>query len=312
MTTGTLFRGQQQYDNPTVESALWMLPRYAINDAFQIRARAILTYEYTNSDSTRYRNEPVLSDTTVQLYYRKLPKVFEFQPLLAANVGLPTSKASRARTTIFAPGATLQMSRGFEHFLKGELLILTALTYSHPIYSSRNPTVADDRPANSFQCLGGTNCSDLLTGTMNPSDTLSYLVLLSPEWGKWNPAIMYLGASQWVYQPKPVQNPVDGTPVTAAPGFEPTSVRQTHYLSAWLDYNINAWLTAEVGYWNSITAIGGNGERANLIFDRYQDTRVYIGGSIQLDNLVKELQGGAEGEAGIVRAKNQKTPMFTF
>jgi hypothetical protein len=312
MTTGTIFRGQQQDYNPTIESAMFMLPRYAINDAFQLRARAILNYEYTNSDTTRYRNEPTISDTTLQLFYRKIPKVLGFQPNIALNAGLPTSKASRARTLIFSPGATLQLVRGFEHVLGGEMLILSSFAYSHPIYQSRVPEAVDPRPANSFTCVGGGNCSDLLSGTMNPSDTLSYMLLVSQEWGKWNPAIMYLGASQWVYQPKAVTNPIDGTPVQSPNGFEPTSVRQTHYLSAWLDYNFNSWFTGEVGYWNAVTGLGENGQRSNLVFDRYQDTRVYLGASIQLDNLVKELQGGNQGEGGIIRAKNTKTPMWTF
>src|SRR5262245_10626607 len=33
MTTGTVFRGQQQDYNPTVESSLYLLPRYSINEA---------------------------------------------------------------------------------------------------------------------------------------------------------------------------------------------------------------------------------------------------------------------------------------
>ena len=95
-------------------------------------------------------------------------------------------------------------------------------------------------------------------------------------------------------------------------GFEPTSVRQTHYFSAWLDYNVNSWLTAEVGVWNSTSAITGAGTRANPLFNQYADTRVYLGASFQLDNLVKAIQGGSEGEGGVVRAKNTKQPMWRF
>jgi hypothetical protein len=312
MTTGTVFRGQTQDYNPTVESALWFLPRYALSDAFQLRGRLIVSYEYTNSDSTLYRNEPTLSDLGLQLFYRKLPKVAGIQPNLALNVTLPTSKVSRARTLVFSPGATLQLSRAFEHIFGGEMLVLGSLIYSHPIYQSRNAEVVDPRAPGAFQCMGGNGCNDLLSGTMNPSDTLSYTLLISPEWGKWNPAIMYLGASQWAYKASEVTNPIDGTPVGRPAGFEPTSVRQTHYVSAWLDYNFNAWFTGEVGYWNSVSALNEAGERANVVFDRYQDTRVYIGGSVQLDNLIKELQGGDKGEAGIVRARNNKVPMWTF
>lgn len=313
MTTGTIFRGQTQDYNPTVESSLWLLPRYAINEAFQLRGRVVVSYEYTNSDSTTYRNEPLLSDTTLQLFYRKVPELpLGIKPSLALNVGVPTSKLSRSRTQVVAPGATLQLLRPFEHVLGGEGAFLGSVVYTHPFYQSRTSEVLDPRPAGSFQCMGGNGCQDLVSGTMNPSDSLSYSLLVEMQWGKWNPALYYLGATQWVYTPKDVMNPIDGTPVGSPAGFGPTSVRQTHYFSAWLDYNFNSWLTGEVGFWNSTSAINGAGERSNPIFNRYGDTRVYFGASFQLDNLVKALQGRGEGEAGVVRAKNQKQPMWTF
>lgn len=313
MTTGTVFAGQQQDYNPTVESSLWFLPRYSINESFQLRGRLIMNYEWTNSDTTTYRNEPMLSDTTLQLFYRKIPKLpLGIQPALAVNAALPTSKLSRSRTMVFTPGATLQLVKGIEHFLGGEAMILSSLIYSHPIYQSQNAVVVDPRPSGAFSCVGGNACSDLLSGSMNPSDTLAYAFLFEVEWGHWAPAVYYLGASQWAYSPREVNNPVDGTPVGRPAGFEPTSVRQTHYFSAWLDYNFNSWFTGEVGFWNATSAINGNGKYANPFFNQYADTRVYLGASIQLDNLVKTLQGGSDGEAGVVRAKNRKQPMWNF
>jgi hypothetical protein len=312
ITTGTIFRGQQLYPNATVESSLFVLPRYAINRAFQLRARTVVTYEYTNSDSSTYRNEPLLSDTTLQLYYRSIPKVLGFQPAVAASAALPTSKLSRARTMIFTPSALLQVSRPIERFFGGEALILSTVAYGHPIYRTENPVVTDARPPGAFACVGGSNCQDLLGGALNPSDTLSYSFLFEAEWGKWSPALFYLGATQWAYRPTEAANPVDGRPIERPAGFEPTSVRQTHYFSAWLDYNFNSWFTGEVGFWNSVQGLDASGQRSNLFFDRYQDTRVYLGCSIQLDNLVRTLQGGEEGEGGVVRAKNKRSPIAFF
>jgi len=315
MSTGTVFRGQTQDYNPTVESSFWFLPRYALNDSFQLRGRMIMSYEWTNSDSTTYRNEPMLSDTTLQLFYRKLPKLpFGIIPGVSLNAGLPTSKLSRARTMVFTPGATAQFVKPLPPVLGSDGgMILASVIYSHPLYSSRNPEVVDPRPSGSFTCVGGNGCSDLLSGTMNPSDILSYAFLVVMEWGHFAPALYYLGGSQWTYSPREVPNPVDGTPVGRPAGAEPpTSVRQTHYFSAWVDYNINTWLTAEVGYIHTTNAITGGGQRANPFYNPYGDSRVYLGASFQLDNLVKALQGGGEGEAGVVRAKNNKQPMWTF
>lgn len=313
ISTGTIFRGQRQDWNPTIESNLFILPRYAFNDALQLRARLVVNYEYTNNDLTTYRNEPVLSDTTLQLFYRKIPTLpLGIQPALALNAGLPTSKLSRSRTLVVAPGATLQLVKGISDIFGGDMMLLSNLMYSHPLYRSRTQEVLDPRPPGSLSCVGGNNCQDLLSGTMNPSNIFAYSLIAVMEWGHWSPALMYMGSSQWAYKPTDATNPVDGTPVGRPEGFEPTTVRQTHYFSVWLDYNFNSWFTGEVGFWNSVLGINGAGQRANIIFDRYQDTRVYIGGSFQLDNLVKAIQGGDHGDAGIVRAKNTKSPMWTF
>lgn len=313
MTTSTVFRGQTQYSNPTVDTSFWLLPRYAINDAFQLRGRLIVSYEFTNADDTTYRNEPMLSDTTLSLFYRKIPQLpLGIIPSVAINAGLPTSKSSRSRTMVVTPGATLQLVRPFEKILGGEGMLMGNLIYSHPFYESRNPVVVDPRPSKALSCVGGTNCSDLLSGSMNTSDSLAYALLFTVEWGSWNPALYYLGASQWAYEPKEVRNPVDGTPVGSPSGFEPTTVKQSHYFSAWLDYNFNSWLTGEVGYWNRINTISGAGKYTNPLWSQYGDMRVYLGASIQLDNLVKAIQGGEHGEAGVVRAKNNKQPMWTF
>jgi hypothetical protein len=314
MTTNTVFRGQTQYDDPTVESNLWILPRYNINEAFQLRGRLIVSYELTNSDTTLYRNEPQLSDVGLQLFYKKIPEIATIKPSASLNVGLPTSKVSRARTLIFSPGASFQLSKAFEKVGSGEIDLLGAVTYSHPIYQSRQAEVVDPRAPGAFQCAGGNGCQDLLSGTLNPSDSLSYSFLASGQWGKWSPAIYYLGASQWAYTPKEVNESdvVAGAPSTPVQHVaSPTHVRQTHYFSVWLDYDFNSWLTGEVGYWNAISALDEDSTRANLFFSRYQDTRVYLGLNFNIDNLMKQLEGG-ETEAGIVRAQNTHKPMFAF
>lgn len=316
MSTATIFRGQQQDYNPTVESNLWLLPRYAINKDFQLRGRMIITYEYTNSDSTTFRNEPLLSDAGLQLFYRGVPEIAGFKPMLAATLTAPTSKVSRARTMIFSPGVIGQLSRAVEHVLGGELMFLTSVSYTHPIYQQRVPGVVDARDEQTFTCVAGGACGDLLSGQMNASDTLAYMFLVAGEWGKWSPAFLYFGGSQWAYFPKDVSEAdvVPGgnnVPVTSGQPGGRTGTRQTHYFNAFVDYHLNAWLTPEVGYWMSRTALNEAGKYGNPFFDRYNDMRVYIGFNVNIDNLLKSLEGG-DADAGIVRAQNRKTPFFTF
>ncbi|MBX3233022.1 MAG: hypothetical protein KIT84_12700 [Labilithrix sp.] len=309
MTTNTVFRGQTQYANPTIETAAIIGPRFAITPALQLRARLVASYEWTNNDGNTYAHEPVLSDTTLQLFYRKIPSFAGIMPNLALSVGLPTSKGSRARTLVAAPGAMLQLVRGFENVLGGDLMLLSNFTYTHPLYTSRQPVTIDDRPY-ALQCVGGSGCTDLLSGMMNISDTLSYSLIVVQEWGHFSPGLAYIGGSQWAYRPPQTVNPVDGT--LLAQNSDATNVRQSHYFAAWLDYNFASWITGEIGYYAATAGIGLSGTRSNPIFERYQDTRVYLGASIQLDNLVKALQGSDNGEAGVIRAKNNKAPIMTF
>jgi hypothetical protein len=311
MTTATVFRSQNQYDNPTVDGSIWLMPRYAINEAFQLRGLLIFSYEFTNADDTNTRNEPRFSDTSISLFYRKLPEIpGGIKPAIALNTAFPTSPESRARTMLFSPGATVQLVKAFEHVLGGEVSVIGSGIYSHPIYRDTTPSIRGAAPY-AFQCVGGTSCQDQLSGTFNVSDSFGYSLIISGDWGKWSPALFYRGTSQWAYQGSDIKNPVDGSIVQSPAGFAPTHVRQSSYFSGWLDYNANSWFTAEVGYSLQRTALTGNGQYGNPFWDRYQDQRVLVGVNFNIDNIMKQLEGGPT-EAGIVRAQNKTGPIGHF
>ena len=307
MTTATVFKGQTQYNNPTVDSGLFITPRFAINDAWQLRGRVIFSYEFTNSDETVTKNEPRFSDTTISLFYRKIPELpGGIKPAAAFNLTAPTSPESRARTMILSPGATLQLAKTIEHIPgNGELDLLFSTSYSHPFYSDTTPGVRGSTPY-AFSCAGGGTCQDQLSGAFNMSDQITYSGLIAATWGKWSPALYYNGASQWTYTGSDVT--YLGRPVDEAPGVGRAHIRQNSYFSAWLDYEANTWLTAEVGYSLSRSLLSGDATYGNPFFDRYQDSRVYLGANFNIDNIMKQLEGGPT-EAGIVRAQNKKPVM---
>lgn len=311
MTTGTIFQGQQQTHNPTVDSTIFLLPRYSLGSSFQLRGRLLFTYEWTNNDFTSTRNEPRFSDTTLQLFYRDIPEipVVGIKPLVAATVMLPSSPESRARTMYVSPGLTLQLAKAVEHVLGGDLLFLSNIMYLHPIYGSTTPEIRTDMPYTPSCFGGGGACTEQLSGIMNPSDILSYSLMVIGEWGHWAPGLGYFGGSQWTYSPRAV-NDQFGRPIVTTESFRPASVRQTSFFTAWLDYNINAWLTAEVGYQLSRSLLDAQGQISNPFFDRYQDMRVYLGANFAIDNIMKALEGGPT-DAGIVRAKG-RSPIFNY
>jgi hypothetical protein len=304
-STATLVRSQQHSYNPTVEAATFLLPRYSFGD-WQLRGRLVFNYEITNSDTTVTRNEPRFSDATVQLFYRSLPKLAGFQPLVGAQIIVPTSPESRARTMYFSPGAAAQLSRAIPHVLGGELLLLGGATYQHPIYRYTTAETRDETPYR-FVCHGGgTGCDGQLTGVTNASDIVSWTLLVAGEWGRWSPAVFLLGTHQFGYAPRSIPGLPDAS--------DGPSIRQNTYFSAWLDYNANTWFTAEVGYFMFRNVLSGDGRYGNPFFDRYQDARFYVGFNVNIDNFVKEIVEKDEGDdAGVVRARNRFGPaMGTF
>jgi len=312
MTTATVFKGQTQYNDPTVDSSIWLMPRYNINEAFQLRGRIIFSYEYTNSDTTVTKNEPRFSDTSVQLVYRKLPEFATIKPLVGIQVAAPTSPESRARTMIFSPGALAGLSKTFKHVGSGQIDVAVSTVYSHPIYQSENAEVRGQRPY-ALQCAGGTDCQDLLSGTLNPSDTLSYTLSVGGKWGKWSPSLYFLGASQWVYHPNddatvPIAGGQQVSPIDP-PDFERSSVRQSGYFAASVDYEFLPWLTGEVGYSLYRNILTEDGKYGNPIWDRYQDMRVFIGATVDPDEFIHSLTG--KNETGVTHAR-AKRPVMTY
>jgi hypothetical protein len=308
MTTSTVFKGQMLYNNPTVDSSIWLLPRFKINDYFQLRGRLIFSYEYTNSDTTTTLNEPRFSDTLVQLIYRKLPEFATIKPEVGIQVGVPTSPESRAKTMLFSPGVNGSLSKTFEHVGSGEISTAFIMAYSHPIYQINTKDIRGSDAAAPYQvrCAGGGAC-DLIGGALNASDTVSYRVDVGGKWGKIQPGLLFLGASQWVYHPKadaPV--PIAGG-ATAQPTSLPdrSSVRQTTYFAATFDYEFIPWLTGEVGYSAARTdsILGEDGKYANPLWGRYSDMRVFLGVTFDPDEFA---QAFGKKETGAVKAQNTK------
>ncbi len=307
MTTSTVFKGQQLYNNPTVDSSLWLLPRFKINDSFQLRGRLIFSYEYTNSDSTVTKNEPRFSDTLLQLVYRKIPEVATIKPEVGIQVGIPTSPESRAKTMVFSPGLNASLSKTFEHVGNGEISVALIGSYSHPVYQSNTAVVRGEHPY-AFHCAGGGDCQDVLSGTLNSSDTLSYRLDIGGKWGKIQPGLLYLGASQWVYHPKDdadVQIAGGQTVQATSAQGDRSSVRQTSYFAATFDYEFVPWLIGEVGYSaaRSPSILGEDGKYANQFWGDYADMRVFLGVTFDPDEFA---QAFGKKETGAVKAQNTK------
>lgn len=311
MSPDVVAPGLTQTQAASVDSFLALQPRYALSKNWQLRARVAFSYEFTDNynTGTTYKNEPRFGNSFTDLWYRGIPSFWNGTKVqLAARLSWPTSPESQAQSMIVAPGLVAQLSKGFEHVLGGELMYIGNVSFSHPFYRYTTAGLNKD-PAYAPACFGrDETCFLQGSGLANTRDALSWTTIVVGEWGKFSPGAFLLVSHNFPYKFQDLQyqgQPVDR--VNGAPG-----VRTSTYFAAWLDYHLNDWLTPEVGYQFLRPSLDPDGKYGNPLFNRYSDgMRVYLGANIALDSLYKTLSG-QQGDAGIVRAKNERRPVLQF
>lgn len=295
---GTFNKGLVLDYNPTVVSFLSLSPRFALNKDFQLRARIGVTYEWTDADFTSTRHVANLTDTTLQLFYRSIPSFFGVKAQVAAQVVLPTSNASNARTMYLSPGLLTQLFRGWE-VAGGSVMALGIMSYQRPIYGYTTPGVDTPLPY-SQNCglrvgqLDATSCVNQLSGVANARDIFSWTAILIGAWGDWAPGLALQMSHQFPYS-------FDAVPGTSDAVVDPNGVRVSTSFSAWIDYTAQPWLTLELGYSYSQNVLSENAQFRNPIYSKYGDPSVYLGVNVGLDQLYDVISGADTGDGGVVR-----------
>lgn len=301
--------------NPTVETYAIFAPRYRLSKNFQLRGRLPIFFEWTNSDTTTYKNEAQIGDAAVQLFYSGIPAFkglgtkLKLSPF--ASVAVPTSKMSRARTLYATPAIGFQLVAPYEKVLGGDAMLIANANYSRPIYNYTTPGVTDDRPYGQ-QCFSNDlSCGNQLSGVANPRDVLSWSVLGVIEWGNWSPGFWFNMTHTFPYQFSDTPQVTNGNASTGSSLrlADRSSVRQSTYFVLWLDYHANDWLTPEVGYQITGNVLAEDGSYRNPFFSTKLDPVFYLGANIQLDSLYKTIRG-QEGQAGVVRAQTKQPIRF--
>lgn len=287
----------QLTQNPTVDMAMVFQPRFRLGGGFQLRARAALAYEFTDSDLTQSRNELFWGDTQLQLFYRDIPVLpWGTKVQVAVLVGLPTSKVSQAQTNIFTPGVLAQAFHQFGGVADGTVLLMGTVWYQRPLYENTTPGIRGDDSPVPRQCFtaSDTTCTEQASGVANVRDNLSWSAVLLGTWGRVSPALFFAMSHQVPYAFRDLPG-VEDVPEGA------NDARVFTSFSGWVNYNINSWLTAEAGYSMTRNVLNGEGAFGNPIFDQYQDMRVYLGANIGLDRFYRALGGQAEAGGGVIR-----------
>ena len=293
----------------TVDTFALFQPRFSITKDWQLRLRMVASYEFTdnaNASSVTRSNEIQWGDILPSLVFKGIPAFAGVHTIVGVGAGLPTSAASQARTMLLSPYLNVAFQKVFEKTLGGDFQVIFSTTYSHPFYRYTTAGLANE-PSYQPQCFGAgdTGCGLQATGVANTSDSLSFLLSADITWGNWDPGFFFLLRNGWAYTFSPLAG------VQPEPGGS-TNFRQDTYFNVFLDYNVNSWFTGEIGYQMSRASIlTGQSTIGNPFYDPYQDMRVYLGFNIGLDKLYEAVRG-VNGEAGILRVKNERKPMFTF
>lgn len=179
-TAISLHKGAEPTWNPYYSHQLSLRPEWHFADEFFLRARATLAQELTNSDTTKYKNEYVLSDTTLEFVWSGWQEQNSKIRVSGNLRGLvPTSKASwgQSLVTSLSPGLTL--TRGFP-VLSGFILGYTG-RYTHNF--NRWTTSQYDGPTIPCADMDSPACSRFVhSGVRNTASSVAHgpLAILIP------------------------------------------------------------------------------------------------------------------------------------
>ncbi len=164
--------------NPYLALSLDINPRWWIGRIFYARGAFSLSRELTESDVNTFEGEFEPSDTTLGIgaYRFYTIPVLEIGISAAADVVLPTSKASKARTLDAAYAQTVRIDRSFDVF-SGLSLAYTARATE---YDHRFTTGESQAPRIST-CGGISGSCDpfLNTGVRNPETQIAHIASVS-------------------------------------------------------------------------------------------------------------------------------------
>lgn len=277
-TTQTLGIGDDyQSSNPVYEWWFRFAPRYVVyengKDTVAVQAWFNLYHEFTNSDSTTYKNETLIGPTTVWAQYsRPLYREKEWVTSLAVaplRLTLPTDKASRNSGQILGMGASVGVNqsipiRGRSASALNSARVGLLAMYSHPFTKATNPVNPDlARPR---QDLGGrTFESDVLRSGMIANHQLNVALSgglqITP---KLSLSASYYLLQTWAYRPPGACVTPQGAStgdICLPTNDDATNFRVNTWLLTSIDYDLFDEISLSAGYYNLANQIGPDGQR---------------------------------------------------
>jgi hypothetical protein len=306
LTTQTVGLGTDyQTRNPLYEWWFAFKPRYFVyqtaRSALSLNLWMNLYLEFTSSDTTTTKREPVLGPTSLWASYAH---TVESRPgyrtsfHIGPRITLPTDKAARNSGQILGIGAIGGIFQAIP-FRDKEATVLTTgrlgLTaiYVHPLHRATSP-VDGDLGQLRQDIAGRSIVSDQLRPGMNVENSLSVAfsagVQIVP---RLDFGFSYVLLNSWVYTPKDVPictvRPDCATPVAVD---DPTTYRVSTWALASLDYTVLDEMTVSLGYYNLTSQLGPDGQRRSPFWS--PDARVFLSLIANLDAIYDRLASPRE------------------
>lgn len=330
-TTQTVGIGEDyQSSNPVYEWWFRFAPRYVLyengTDTISAQAAVNVYHEFTNSDSTTYRNETLLGPTTLYLQYgRPLYREGEWVTSLsvaALRMTLPTDKVARNSGQVLGLGSSVSVNQSipingrsastFNSARVGALAI-----YNHPFTKATN-AINPDLKRYRQDLDGRTFESDVLRAGMLPNHQLNLAFTAGLQI---TPKLSFNGSyyimHTWAYRPPGACITPQGASTGSiclptnddAPNF-----RVGTWLMASVDYDLFDEVSLSLGYYNLANQIGPDGQRRSPLWS--PSARFYFSVTANLDAIYETVTGRNEVSAtakpttqGVQQAK---TSLFAF
>jgi hypothetical protein len=267
--------------NPTYEMALTLAPRFYLLEHTYLVAQQIVSVELTDSDSTTYNREPLLSDLALEL--RQNVELGGFDLTGSARVAAPVSKASQAAGRVLQTGAGLRFGRDFPEALD---FGATANVSYRRWWASRNvPATAENYAGNCFRAqVGDPPLCDQASGQTTARDVVStgLSLGLSPVDDL---RVELEGALTFVlgHGLAEYRSDVAGQPIVLPD--ESTHWRNYTYLALTVGYDVFDWLGLSLGIANAGDYGSVHNPNGTIRGPINPDTQIWLDTSIDLDAL---------------------------
>lgn len=293
---------------------LSLRPRYWFTDELRVQVRVDYNKEFTNAESTTYRDEDVFGDVWTDLVYQRPVAPDGRWKNTKLTLGLrgqwPTSKVSQANGVYVTAGATAGVVQKIPiHGDAAPLLdaarIGVTFTYWHPFTNATTPT---DYGSFAYPTDEHSFVIDQITGQTLANHTLwGSLELGLQATPKLNLALFAIVINQWHYAPTNTPVGTATGPIVVSNANDQQFTQLLWFLFA-ADYELVDELSVGVGYYNLTNALAADGTlrspfgggEDNALWG--PDARFFLDFTANLDKLFEDASGKSKPAPGQMAA----------